>query len=91
MQNEKHLYYLQITHRSLVFQKVRWVVGSIPQGGPNEPFLVLHDWCNKGRGMCNPVCGMVHIKEPLLLSEKVAHVAAEGYISRYLNGPLPYV
>ena len=25
---------------------------------------VLHDWCNKGRGMCYPVCGMVHIKEP---------------------------
>ena len=28
---------------------------------------VLHNWCNKGRGMCYPVCGMVHIKEPLLL------------------------
>ena len=31
---------------------------------------VLHDWCNKGRGMCYPVwcnCGMWHIKEPLLL------------------------
>ena len=28
---------------------------------------VLHDWCNKGRGMCNSVCGMVHIKEPLLI------------------------
>ena len=25
---------------------------------------VLHDWCNKGRGMCYPVCGMVHIKDP---------------------------
>ena len=23
---------------------------------------VLHDWCNKGRGMCYPVCGMVYIK-----------------------------
>ena len=23
---------------------------------------VLHDWCNKGRCMCYPVCGMVHIK-----------------------------
>ena len=29
-----------------------------------------HDWCNKGRGMCYPVCGMMHIKEPLLLIEK---------------------
>ena len=27
---------------------------------------VLHDWCNKGSGMCYPVCGMVHIKEPLV-------------------------
>ena len=31
---------------------------------------VLHDWCNKGRGMCYPVCGMVHIKEHLLLIGK---------------------
>ena len=26
---------------------------------------VLHDWCNKGRGMYYPVCGMMHIKEPI--------------------------
>ena len=25
---------------------------------------VLHDWCNKGRGMCCPVCGVVHINYP---------------------------
>ena len=31
---------------------------------------VHHDWCNKGRGMCYPVYGMVHIKEPLLLIGK---------------------
>ena len=31
---------------------------------------MLHDWCNKGCGMCYPVCGMVHIKEPLLLIDK---------------------
>ena len=31
---------------------------------------VLHDWCNKGRAMCYPVCGLVHIKYPLLLIEK---------------------
>ena len=24
---------------------------------------VVYDWCNKGRGMCYPVCGMVHINE----------------------------
>ena len=33
-------------------------------GGPTELFLVpvLHDWCNKGRGMCYSVCGMMHIR-----------------------------
>ena len=31
---------------------------------------VHHDWCNKGRGMCYPVYGMMHIKEPLLLIGK---------------------
>ena len=41
--------------------------------------------------MCHPVCGIVHIKEPLLLIGKVAHVEAAGFLSRDLNGPLPYV
>ena len=31
---------------------------------------VLRDWCNKGHGMCYPVCGMVYIKELLLLIGK---------------------
>ena len=31
---------------------------------------VLHDWSHKGHGMCYPVCGMVHRKEPLLLTGK---------------------
>ena len=39
---------------------------------------VLHDWCNKGRGMCDPVCGMVHIKEPLLLIEKSSPCGGSG-------------
>ena len=39
--------------------------------------------------MCYPVCGMVHIKEPLLLIGKSNHVAAAGFLSRYLSGPLP--
>ena len=44
------------------------------------------------RGMCYPVCGMVHIKEPLLLiGNREAHVAAAGFHSHYLNGPVPYV
>ena len=52
---------------------------------------VLHDWCNKIRGMCYPVCGMMHMKEPLQLLGRVDHVTAAGFLSRYLNGPLPYV
>ena len=31
---------------------------------------VLQDWCTKGCGICYPVYGMVHIKEPLLLIGK---------------------
>ena len=31
---------------------------------------VLHDWCNKGGGVCYPVCGMVHIKIHMLLIGK---------------------
>ena len=53
---------------------------------------VLHNGCNKGRGMCYPVCGMVHIKEPLLLIGKSSPFSADSsFLSRYLNGPLPYV
>ena len=40
---------------------------------------VLHDWCNKGCGMCNPVCGMVHIKEPLLLIGKSSLCGGSGF------------
>ena len=50
---------------------VRWVVGSILHGvDPLSYFSfqpVLHERCNKGRGMCYPVCGIMHIKEPLLV------------------------
>ena len=38
--------------------------------------------------MCYPVCGIVHIKEPLLLIRKRTPVAAVGFLSRYLNGPI---
>ena len=37
------------------------------------------------------ICGMMHIKEPLLLIGKSTHVAAADFLSRYLSGPLPYV
>ena len=41
---------------------------------------VLRDWCNKGRGMCNPVCGMMHIKEPLLLIGKSNPLGGSGFL-----------
>ena len=69
-----------ILERSLM---VRWVVGSILHGvDPLSYFSfqpVLHDWCNKGRGMCYPVCGMVHIKEPLLLIDKSSLCGDSGF------------
>ena len=52
--------------------------------------LVLHNWCNKGHGMYYPVCGMMHIKEPLLLIGKSSPCGGSGF-PRFLSGPLPYV
>ena len=40
---------------------------------------VHHNWCNKGRGMCYPVCGMVHIKDPLLLIGKSSPGGGSGF------------
>ena len=62
---------------------VRWVVGSILHGvDPLSYFSfqpVLHNWCNKGCGMCYPVCWMVHIKEPLLLINKSSLCGGSGF------------
>ena len=47
---------------------------------PIELFLVLeYDWSNKCRGMCYPVCGMMYIKEPLLLIEKSIPCSGSGF------------
>ena len=40
---------------------------------------MLHDWCNKGCGMCCPVCGMVHIKESMLLIKKSSLCGSSGF------------
>ena len=62
---------------------VRWVIGSILHGvDPLSYFSfqpVLHDWCNKGCGVCYPVCGMVHIKEPLLLIDNSSLCGGSGF------------
>ena len=52
---------------------------------------VFHDWCNKGRGMCYLVCGMVHIKEPLLHIGKSSPCGGSGFLSRYPNSHLQYI
>ena len=40
---------------------------------------VLRNLCNKGRGMCYPVCGMVHIKVPLLLTGNSSPCSGIGF------------
>ena len=62
---------------------VRWVVGSILHGVDTVNYFsfqpVLHDCFNKGRGMYYPVCGMMHIKEPLLLIRKSSLCGGSGF------------
>ena len=40
---------------------------------------VLRDWFNKCRALCYPVCGMVHIKEPMLLIGKSSPCGGSGF------------
>ena len=46
---------------------------------------VLHDWYNEGHDMCDPVCGMVHIKESLLLTGKSSPCGGSGFPVSYLS------
>ena len=41
--------------------------------------LVLHDRCNRCCGMSYAVCGMMHIKEPLLLNGKRSPCGGSGF------------
>ena len=41
--------------------------------------LVIHDRCNKGRGMYYPIYGIVHVKEPLLLIGKSSPCGDSGF------------
>ena len=40
---------------------------------------VLHDWYNKSHGMYYPVCGMMHIKEPLLIEKSSPCSGISGF------------
>ena len=78
-------------HWKLHWKSLKWYVtvgflrlfGSILHGvDPLSYFSfqpVLHDWFNKGRGMYFFVCGMMHIKEPLLLIGKSRPCGGSGF------------
>ena len=52
---------------------------------------LLHHRC-KSYGMCYPVWDGAYKKSLAANKKKIAHiVTAAGFLSRYLNGPLPYV
>ena len=57
---------------------------------PRSSF-VLHDWHNKGCGMCYLVYGMMHIKEPFLLINKSSPCSGGSGFHLSLSGPIPYV
>ena len=60
-------------------------------GGPIGLFLVPAS-APRLVQQCYPVCGMVHIKEPLLLIDKGSLCGGSGFhLSPYLSGSLPYV
>ena len=58
---------------------VRWVVGSILHRVDPLSYFSFHNSCNKGHGMCHPLCGFMHIKEPLLLIGKSSPCGGTGF------------
>ena len=62
-----------------------WCDGSLDRSFMVDPLSyfsfqpVLHNWCNKGHGICYPVCRMMHIKEPLLLIGKSSLCGGSGF------------
>ena len=88
--NKVHNVYDSICHQLCGESVHSWCDRSSDRSSLVDPLshFLLHDWCNKGRGMCYPACRMMHIKEHL---ERVAHVVAVGFLFCYLSGPLPHV
>ena len=81
--HERRTYGCDLSQKVLSHDNVYCEIGPRPEtANPLSYFSfqpVLHDWCNKGRGMCYPVCGMVHIKEPLLLIDKSSLCGGSGF------------
>ena len=60
---------------------VQWVIVSILHGGPIELFLIPASAPLTGvikAVVCYPVCGIMHIKEPLLLIVKSGSCGSSG-------------
>ena len=74
---------MHLTHFIIVENPIiEWFLQIDPHGAPIELFLlppVLHNWCNKDHSIYYPVCGMVHIKEPLLLIDKSSLCEGSGF------------
>ena len=56
-----------------------WHDRSTGNGLLSLSYFSFHDWCTKGHGICYPVCGMVHIKELLLLIGKSNSCGSSGF------------
>ena len=37
------------------------------------------NWYNRGHGMCYPICGIMHIKEPLMLFRKISQCGGSRF------------
>ena len=66
-------YIVLFTHmcKIMIYIHSHWISMSI--------HLFVYKTCTKGRGMCYPVCVMVHIKEPLLLIRKSSLCGGCGF------------
>ena len=72
----KEMFYLTTHSTHFIYGYMALDVVKEPWDNKNENPLSLR---NKGRGMCYPVCGMVHIKEPLLLIGKSSLCGGSGF------------
>ena len=73
------MFYLTMHSTHFIYSYIASDVWLISDRERERKSAVLHDWCNKGRGMYYPVCGMMHIKEPLLLIGKSSPCCGSGF------------
>ena len=76
LKQNNNIFYLMM-HLTYFYRGRAFVHGAV--GRRIDPSWGGPDWCNKDCGMCYPVCGMVHIKEPLLLMDKSSLCGGSGF------------